>query len=162
MDKLASICISCGSTEIFFGHLCQNCYLESHPILRQKKETDITVCERCELVSIKGQWSNFYLADLRKPDINTRLSMLFSQEWDFNYRPKKFFIQEINIHLDEESYMSVITGTVDISASPDAFVPLMTISEDFTIPCSFLHFILNFSISLTVKTCLELSYIISL
>ncbi|MHA2202498.1 MAG: NMD3-related protein [Candidatus Hodarchaeales archaeon] len=133
MGKLASICISCGSTEIFFGHLCQKCYLESHPILRQKKESYITVCERCELLSIKGQWSNFYLADLRKPEINSRLSILFSQEWDFNYRPKKIVIHDLNIDLNEESYKSVITGTVDISASPDIFVPLMTISEDFTI-----------------------------
>ncbi|MFX0122918.1 MAG: NMD3-related protein [Candidatus Hodarchaeota archaeon] len=133
MARLASICISCGSNEIFFGHLCQKCYSESHPILQQKREMNITVCERCELVSIKGQWSNFYLADLGHVDTNTKLSILFSQEWDFNYRPKKFFIRELNIDLDEESYGSVITGTVDISASPDIFVPLMTISENFTI-----------------------------
>ncbi|UCG03608.1 MAG: hypothetical protein JSW11_06390 [Candidatus Heimdallarchaeota archaeon] len=133
MGKLASICISCGSSEIFFGHLCQKCYLESHPILQQKREMYITVCERCELLSIKGNWSNFYLADLGKPDANARLSILFSQEWSFYYRPKEFSIRELNIHLDEVSYKSIITGLVDISASPDVFVPLMTISEDFTI-----------------------------
>ncbi|MFW9903104.1 MAG: NMD3-related protein [Candidatus Thorarchaeota archaeon] len=132
MGKQASICISCGSTKIFFSHLCQNCYLENHPILLKKKEMNITVCERCELLFVKGQWSNFYLTDLGKPETNIKLSTLFSQEWDYNYRPKEITIQELNINLDEESYKSTITGVVAISASPDPFVPLMTILEDFT------------------------------
>jgi NMD protein affecting ribosome stability and mRNA decay len=133
LGKQASICISCGSTEIFFSHLCQNCYLEAHPILRKKKEMYITVCERCELLCIRGQWSNFYLADLGKPDANIKLSTLFLQEWDYYYRPKEIIVQKMNINLDEESYKSVITGTVAINASPDVFVPLMTILENFTI-----------------------------
>lgn len=94
---------------------------------------NISVCERCELLFIKGQWSNFYLADLGQSEANIKLSTLFSQEWDFYYRPKEIAIQELVVNLDEESYKSVITGTVAISASPDAFVPLMTILEDFVI-----------------------------
>lgn len=94
---------------------------------------NITVCESCELLSIRGQWSNIYLTDLEKPEANIKLSTLFSHEWDYNYRPKEIKIQELVINLDDESYKSVITGTVAISASPDAFVPLMTILEDFTI-----------------------------
>jgi len=94
----------------------------------------ITVCERCELLFIKGKWSNFYLTDLEKnTNANAKLSTLFSQEWDFYYRPKDLVIQELIIHIDEESYKSVITGTIAISASPDIFVPLMRILEDYSI-----------------------------
>ena len=113
--------------------MCQDCYLESHPILRHKKEMNITVCEKCELLFVKGQWSNIYLADLGKLDANTKISSLFFQEWDYYYRPKEILIRELIIHLDEENYKSVITGTVDISASPDIFVPLMRISEEYLI-----------------------------
>ncbi|UCG90523.1 MAG: hypothetical protein JSU57_01980 [Candidatus Heimdallarchaeota archaeon] len=133
MAELRSQCISCGSSKIFFGRLCQPCYLQNHPILKQKKDLHITACEKCELLSIGGHWSNFYLVDLGKTPINTKISKLFSQEWKFHYRPKKIQIQIMNIESDEDGYLSVIIGIVDISASPDAFVPLMTISEDFKI-----------------------------
>ena len=94
----------------------------------------ITVCERCELLFIRGQWSNFYLADLGKnSNANTKLTTLFSQAWDFYYRPQDLVIQELSIHIDEESYKSVITGTLAINASPDIFVPPMSILEDYTI-----------------------------
>ncbi len=133
MAELAPQCISCGSSEVFFGRLCQQCYLQNHPILKQKKDLHITVCERCELLSLKGNWSNFYLVDLGKPPINTKFAKLFSQEWEFYYRPRKIQIQKMNIESDEKGDISVIIGIVDISASPDAFVPLMTISEAFKI-----------------------------
>lgn len=133
MVKMAPQCIVCGSCEIFFGRLCQKCYLENHPILKQKRDMRIAACERCELLSIKGHWTNFYVVDIGTPSTNRNLTTLLSQEWDFHYRPKKIQIREVNIKLDEEGYLPTFTGIVDISASPDAFVPLMTISEEFTI-----------------------------
>ncbi len=133
MVKLAPKCIVCGLHEIFFSRLCHHCYLESHPILEQKKDLRIVACELCELLSIKGHWTNFYVVDIGKPSINTTLSMFLSQEWVFHYRPKEVKIREKKINLDEEGQTPGITGIVDISASPDAFVPLITISEDFTI-----------------------------
>ncbi len=133
MVKMAPQCIVCGKGESFFSRLCQQCYLEKHPILKQKKDLHITVCERCELLFIKGHWTNFYAVDIGTPSINSNLSMFLSQEWSFHYRPKKVQIREASIELDVEGYISAITGVVDISASPDAFVPLMTISEDFMV-----------------------------
>ncbi|MFX0014538.1 MAG: NMD3-related protein [Promethearchaeota archaeon] len=133
MANLASQCISCGSREIFFERLCQRCYLESYPVLNRKKELYITACERCELLSIRGQWSNFYLADLGESSINTKLAMLLLQEWEFYYRPTEIQIREIKVSSGNEGVLSRIDGIIDIHASPDAFVPLMTISEDFII-----------------------------
>ncbi|MFX0205842.1 MAG: NMD3-related protein, partial [Candidatus Hodarchaeota archaeon] len=73
----------------------------------------------------------------KKPSLNTNLSKLLSQEWTFHYRPKQIQIREVNVELSEEGQVTAINGFVDISASPDVFVPLMTILEDFTIHTNF-------------------------
>ncbi|MFX1286185.1 MAG: NMD3-related protein [Promethearchaeota archaeon] len=133
MDNVAPQCIVCGSHKIFFSRLCQQCYLENHPILKQKSDIYITACENCELLSIKGHWTNFLVADIGKPALNTNLSKLLFQEWTFYYRPHQIQIRDVNIESSEEGQVTAINGSVEISASPDAFVPLMTISENFTI-----------------------------
>ncbi len=126
-------CIICGSDKIFFEHLCQNCYLENHPILKQKNDIQITICERCELLFIKKTWTNFFLADVGKPSLNPKIATLIMQDWIFHYKPKIIDIGAIRFEFGEFDYTSAIVGTVNISASPDPFVPLLSVSEDFTI-----------------------------
>jgi NMD protein affecting ribosome stability and mRNA decay len=59
------------------------------------------------------------------------------QGWDFHYRPKKIIVHDLKLEVDEDGNPSTITGIVDISASPDAFVPLITISKQFEILIEF-------------------------
>ncbi|MFX0209586.1 MAG: NMD3-related protein, partial [Candidatus Hodarchaeota archaeon] len=110
-----------------------HCYLESHPVLRNKKELTIIACTQCELLFAREQWTNLYISDLGKLSLNTWLSSLISREWSFYYRPKNIRISELSVQNDEDNNPSIITGIVNISASPDAFVPLMNISKDFSI-----------------------------
>jgi NMD protein affecting ribosome stability and mRNA decay len=126
-------CIACGSNEVFFENLCERCYLESHPILKQKKELNIIVCNSCELLSINRQWTNFYLSDFGTEALNSVLCTFLTQQWDFYYRPKESEIQHLELNQDINSSMSSINGVIDLKASPDVFVPLLTISETFKI-----------------------------
>ena len=126
-------CIECGEEQEFFNHLCRSCYLESHPILKSKKELSLVACLRCGILLISGHWSKFYLNDLDSVDIHAKLENLIFQEWEFYYRPKKLKIQSIELIFNEDEEIEAVNGTVDISASPDVFVPLITISEDFII-----------------------------
>ncbi|MHA1236155.1 MAG: NMD3-related protein [Candidatus Hodarchaeales archaeon] len=126
-------CIECGEEQEFFNHLCRSCYLESHPILKSKKELSLVACLRCGILLISGHWSKYYLNDLDSVDIHAKLENLIFQEWEFYYRPKKLKIQFIELIFNEDEEIEAVNGTVDISASPDVFVPLITISEDFII-----------------------------
>jgi NMD protein affecting ribosome stability and mRNA decay len=119
--------------EVFFERLCQQCYLESHPVLESQKELSIVACLYCQLLSVREKWTNFYLSDIGKLSLNTWFSSLISREWSFYYRPKSIGINELSIQKDEDNNPSIITGMVSINASPDAFVPLMNIVKDFAI-----------------------------
>jgi len=126
-------CIECGEEKEFFKHLCKSCYLESHPIIKSKKDLSLVACLRCELLMISGHWSKFYLSDLELVDIHAKLENLIFQEWEFYYRPKKLKILSIEHVFNADGDLEAEKGTIDISASPDAFVPLITISEDFVV-----------------------------
>ncbi|MCK4848825.1 MAG: hypothetical protein KAT16_07380 [Candidatus Heimdallarchaeota archaeon] len=126
-------CIECGKEREFFQHLCKSCYLESNPILKSKKDLSLVACLRCGLLSISGHWSKFYLNDLESVNIHAKLENLIFQEWKFYYRPKQLQIQSIEHVFNEVEELKAVKGTIDIIASPDAFVPLITISEDFII-----------------------------
>ncbi|UCE12143.1 MAG: hypothetical protein JSV04_08030 [Candidatus Heimdallarchaeota archaeon] len=128
-----SRCIVCGSSELFFDHHCKQCYLKNYPILKQKKDLGVFACSICELIFLKSRLTTHYIADIGKNSVNTFFLSLLRQSWDFHYRPKNLHIKEIAIDPNENGYSSMISGIVDISASPDAFVPLLTISEEFRI-----------------------------
>ncbi len=128
-----SKCIVCGSERIFFEHLCQKCYLENHPILQKKKDLHIVACEKCELIFVKGHWTNFFLIDVGEPTFNDKISTLISQDWIFYYKPKRMDIGKTTFIYNENGLTSAIVGIVDIYTSPDPFVPVMSISEDFEI-----------------------------
>lgn len=130
---MVSQCIVCGSEKIFFEHLCPKCYLENHPILKQKNDMQIAICERCELLFIKNHWTNFFLADVGKTSLNPKIATLIMQDWVFHYKPKRIDIETIRVEFGEFDYTSAIVGTVNISASPDPFVPLLSFCEDFNI-----------------------------
>ena len=130
---LSQRCIECGEREEFFQHLCKPCYLESHPIIKSTKELTIVACLNCGLLSINGQWSKFYLNDLESEKIHTKLEKLIFHDWQFFYRPKQLEIKLIKSIFNEDEELEAVQGTIDISASPDAFVPLIKISEDFII-----------------------------
>jgi NMD protein affecting ribosome stability and mRNA decay len=132
-QTLPQSCIECGEKEEFFQHLCISCYLETHPIVKSKQELSLVACLRCGLLSIGGQWSKYYLNDLESVSIHAKLENLIFQTWDFYYRPKKLEIQSIEHVFDEDEELKAEEGKINISASPDAFVPLITISEDFLI-----------------------------
>lgn len=85
------------------------------------------------MISIKGNWTNFFLIDIGSLQLSSKITSLIVQDWDFYYKPSKLEIQEIKFEYDENGYTSAIIGTVSIFASPDAFVPLLSISEDFKI-----------------------------
>ncbi len=101
--------------------------------MKKEKDLHIVVCNICELISLKGHWTNFYLTDIGTISVNTQLAMLISQEWDFFYRINQTKTHDIKLDEDVNGYPSDITGLVDISASPDPFVPLMTISREFIV-----------------------------
>ncbi len=132
-QSLPQSCIECGKDEEFFQHLCKSCYLKAHPIVKSKQDLSLVACLNCGLLSIGGQWSKFYLNDLESVNIHAKLENLIFQMWDFYYRPKLIEIQSIEHVFDEDEELKAEEGTINISASPDAFVPLITISEDFLI-----------------------------
>ena len=101
--------------------------------MKQAKDLHIVACNICELISLKGHWTNFYLADIGTTPVNNQLAMFISQEWDFFYRINKLQSRDVKLEVDENGYPTDITGMAVITASPDPFVPLMTTSQDFTI-----------------------------
>ncbi len=100
--------------------------------MKKEKDLHVVVCTICELISLKGHWTNFYLADIGTIPANIQLDTLISQEWDFFYKVKQVQTHDIKLEEDVNGYPSDVTGIVDITASPDPFVPLMTISQEFT------------------------------
>ncbi len=126
-------CIACGANEEFFQHLCQTCYLESNPILKEKKDLDLVICLSCGLLAFKGHWSKFFINDLNSAEIYPKLSNFISQEWKFHYRPNKIEITQTQQEFNEDDELRSVIGIVAISASPDPFVPLLNIQEEFSI-----------------------------
>ncbi len=126
-------CIVCGVDEEFFQHLCQSCYLESNPILKEKVDLEIVICLSCGLLAFKGHWSKFFINDLDSPKIFPKITSFIQQEWKFFYRPTKIEIQNMLQEYNENDELESINGNVIISASPDVFVPLITITEDFSV-----------------------------
>ena len=130
---MCSQCILCGEKEVFYQHLCKNCYLDSNPILKEKVDFDIVACMRCGLIAFKDQWSKLYLNDLETEKIHSKIVTIISKEWEFNYRPKKMNINRLKTIFNEEDEIESLVGFIQISASPDPFVPLLDITEDFKI-----------------------------
>ena len=126
-------CIACGVDEEFFQHLCQACYLESNPILKEKKDLELVICISCGLLSFKGHWSKFFINDLISRKIYSKLSNFVSQEWKFHYRPSKIEVIQTQQEQNEDEELVAIHGIVVISASPDPFVPLINVQEEFLI-----------------------------
>jgi NMD protein affecting ribosome stability and mRNA decay len=126
-------CIVCGKKEEFFQRICQSCYLESHPIIGKKADLDLVICQRCGLVAFKGHWSKHFIDDLDTSTVHSSLIHLISQEWEFNYKPKTKGILDLSSEMNEEGELMSLNGIISISASPDPFVPLITITENFTI-----------------------------
>ncbi|PWI49577.1 hypothetical protein CEE45_00155 [Candidatus Heimdallarchaeota archaeon B3_Heim] len=126
-------CIACGENEEFFQHLCQSCYLESNPILKKKKDLEFVVCMTCGLLASKGHWTKFFMNDLNSSKIYPKLANFVNQEWKFHYRPSKIEVKHTEQIYNEDDELISVHGMVVISASPDPFVPLSTIQEDFVI-----------------------------
>ncbi len=126
-------CIACGVEEEFFQHLCQTCYLESNPILKENKDLNIVTCISCGLLAFKGHWSKFYINDLASVKIHSRLKTFIGQEWKFYYRPTKIELKNLQQNFNTEDELESIQGIVVISASPDPFVPLINIEQEFII-----------------------------
>lgn len=106
--------------------------MTSHPVIQESSSLTLVVCGRCELISARRQWSTFYLAQIGNHEANQWLSSLVSREWVFHYKPTAVEVKEASIVFDKEEEDPIgITGTVDIQASPDAFVPLLKITELF-------------------------------
>lgn len=93
----------------------------------------VFACNICELIFLKKHLTTHYLTDIGKNSVNALFITLIKQSWDFYYRPNTIQIKEIALDPDDSGYPSTISGTVNISASPDVFVPLLTISEEFRI-----------------------------
>lgn len=119
--------------DIFFKRLCQQCYLEKHPIIETQKDLKIVICSHCELIFSRGHWTNNYLIDVGKPSSNSWISNIILRGWDFIYKPKEIKIEDIQLNSDDDGYPSNISGLVEISASPDPFVPLLKIRKTYFI-----------------------------
>jgi NMD protein affecting ribosome stability and mRNA decay len=136
MGTMSVQCISCGDEEVFYEHLCKTCYLESNPILIDKSDLNIVICMRCGLIAFKGRWSKLFIDDLETEKIHPKISSIISQSWKFNYRPKEIKINEIKLKFNENEEIESINGFIQILASPDPFVPLLDIVEEFSINVS--------------------------
>ncbi len=135
----SSFCIICGSNRSFFNRLCQQCYIERHPLVKKKKDLKIVVCNRCDLIFYKGNWSNFYLSDItniKTTDANldnSWLASLISKDWSFYYRPKNIRMKTMTIENDYNDLPVIIIGKIEITSSPDAFTPVLEYLEDFIV-----------------------------
>jgi NMD protein affecting ribosome stability and mRNA decay len=131
MNDMSSQCISCGEEEVFYQHLCRACYLDSNPILKKKLDLEIVACMRCGLIAFKDQWSKLYLNDLETSKIHSKIVNMISKVWKFNYRPKEINVDRLMINFNEEEKIESLIGSIQILASPDPFVPLLDVTEDF-------------------------------
>ncbi|MFW9856047.1 MAG: NMD3-related protein [Candidatus Thorarchaeota archaeon] len=129
-----SPCIVCGLRTVFFQRMCRQCYLESHPIILDAKPLSVVVCDQCGLLFAGKQWSTFFLDEIESPEVKQWFSSLISKLWRFQYKPTSLVVKEVEIVIDEESRGPIAAnGYVEIQASPDAFVPLLKVSEELNI-----------------------------
>lgn len=126
-------CIVCGKKEEFFQRVCKACYLDSHPILKEKVDLDIVICQICGLLAFKGHWSKLFIEDVDLPAIHPQLIHLINQNWVFFYKPKEIIIEEIQKILNDEEELTNLEGSISITAQSDPFVPPITIKEDFVV-----------------------------
>jgi len=126
-------CISCGKKEIFYEHLCRECFLEVHPFVKHKKKLKLVSCINCELIYLGGHWTNSYLADIGSSKVNDILSNYLQKEWTFNYRMSKITVSGIELEFNEEGNPINLKGLIELVGRPDPFVPFLNLKEDFEI-----------------------------
>jgi NMD protein affecting ribosome stability and mRNA decay len=59
-------CILCGNNEEFKEHLCRECYLKEHPIIKNIKPFSITKCSKCNKIKFKHKGFSSFSEGLKK------------------------------------------------------------------------------------------------
>ncbi|MHA1972239.1 MAG: NMD3-related protein [Candidatus Hodarchaeales archaeon] len=126
-------CISCGKEEVFCEHLCQECFLEANPLVKNKQKLKLVSCLHCELISLGGHWTNSYLVDIGSQKTNNLISDYLQKEWIFNYKINNISVSNIELALDDDRKPINLKGIIEIEGRPDPFVPFLKLKEDFEI-----------------------------
>ena len=131
-------CIECGKPDNRFNFLCQECYLNSNPIIETRPRLKILICRYCMAPSIKTDiWYEFASTSLI--DIKSTISKSIADLIDLRFKIKPLQNKTINI-LDIDDIINSMKQEEDlihcnaiIKGIPEFNLPEISVSEYFDV-----------------------------
>ncbi len=127
-------CIRCGAEDDQFRYLCQNCYLQEHPIEISKKKFRIRVCMKCLKLGFRDKWFTHKLNE-EGFVINESLQDYFSKVLPLAWKiTQKHDILLLDLDVSGYGYDGepiTLEGMVQIQVDVDPFLPKVELEETF-------------------------------
>ncbi len=127
-------CIRCGAEEDQYRYLCQNCYLQEHPIEIFKKKFRIRACMKCLRLGFREKWFSHVLTD-EGFVVNEVLKDYFSKILPLSWKiTQKHHIQLLDLEVVSYGYEGEpisLEGVIRIQVDVDPFLPRVELEETF-------------------------------
>ncbi|MHA1166475.1 MAG: NMD3-related protein [Candidatus Hodarchaeales archaeon] len=122
-------CVNCGAEGASFQNLCQNCYLNDHPIVLRRGRFKIPKCRECGNVYYNGSWSHAGIDPDRQLLQGIKDRIIKSYKFSTNRNLK---IKIIKARLEGlETGQDKVVGQLLITWKADPLLPDIEIIEDF-------------------------------
>ena len=137
MKVLIMGCINCGAADNSYNYLCQNCFLDDHPVILNRGRLKLTVCNVCRTpVGLNGNWeSQVPLEDLNHQLIMQLLNLV-NREYKLarGIKDLQLQLEEVDeTYFDPLEYPEQVQALIMITGQPDPFLPPITIHEPIII-----------------------------
>ncbi len=128
-------CIDCGKEDHQYNYLCQDCYLKTNQVIESRPRIKIKICKQCSAAFVRTEWRPSPEAGLEEKSFEEAIAD--SIMYNYKIKPLKEF--ELHIEFDEtyssytEASFPIVKGIFALSGKPDAFLPLIQITEPFSV-----------------------------
>ena len=130
-------CIQCGKNKKRFNFLCQDCYLQSHPIILNRNRIKITVCKNCLTpVGVSGNWDKQLPIDKKLDKLESTIGSVIQKKYKFSkgISSIKTKITQIDtIHDFFESLQDKHEIILEVKGLPDPFLPEIEFKESLIV-----------------------------
>ena len=130
-------CINCGADDNKYNYLCQNCFLDDHPVILNKGHLRLTVCDICRTpVGLTGNWEPQVSSGELHTQLVTHLLNLVNREYKFvrGVKDLQLQLEKVDeVYFDPLEYPEQVHAHIKITGQPDPFLPGIEIYEPITI-----------------------------
>ena len=130
-------CVQCGKKEKKFNYLCQDCYLQSHPVILARNRIKITLCKNCLTpVGVSGHWDKQLPIEKKLDQLENTIKSFIQKKYKFSkgiasINAKITQITSINDFF--QSFQDKYEILLEIKGLPDPFLPEVEFNESVTV-----------------------------